>query len=65
MVLPGFVGGGCGEVQGYRFPIEVIGHAVGLYHLFALSLRDVDEPMLGRGVVVTYETILRNTKAAN
>ena len=28
-----------------------------LYHRFALSLRDVEELMLARGVVVTYETI--------
>ncbi len=26
---------------GYRFPAEVIGHAVWLYHLFGLSFRDV------------------------
>ena len=25
--------------KGYRYPIEVIGHAVWLYHRFALSLR--------------------------
>ena len=43
--------------RGYRYPIEVIGHAVWLYHRFALSLRDVEELMLARGVVVTYETI--------
>ena len=43
--------------KGYRYPIEVIGHAVWLYHRFALSLRDVDELMLARGVAVTYETI--------
>ena len=41
--------------KGYRYPIEVIGHAVWLYHRFALSLRDV--LMLARGVVVSYETI--------
>ena len=43
--------------KGYRYPIEVIGHAVWLYHRFALSLRDVEEMMLARGVVVSYETI--------
>jgi hypothetical protein len=43
--------------KGYRYPIEVIGHAVWLYHRFALSLRDVEELMLARGVVLTYETI--------
>src|SRR6476469_910025 len=41
----------------YRYPIEVIGHVVWLYHRFTLSLRDVEELMLARGVVVTYETI--------
>ena len=43
--------------KGYRYPIEVIGHAVWLYHRFALSLRDVEELLVARGVVVTYETI--------
>ena len=43
--------------KGYRYPIEVIGHAVWLYHRFTLSLRDVEDLMLARGVVVTYETI--------
>ncbi len=43
--------------KGYRYPIEVIGHAVWQYHRFALSLRDVEDLMLARGVVVTYETI--------
>ena len=41
--------------KGYRYPIEVIGHAVWLYHRFTLSLRDVEELMLARGVVGTYE----------
>jgi hypothetical protein len=36
--------------RGYRYPIEVIGHAVWLYHGFALSRRDVEELMLARGV---------------
>ena len=43
--------------KGYRYPIEVIGHGVWLYHRFALSLRDVEELMVARGVVVTHETI--------
>jgi putative transposase len=43
--------------KGYRYPVEVIGHAVWLYHRFALSLRDVEELMAARGVVVSYETI--------
>ena len=49
--------GDCGEVQGLRYPIEVIGHAVWLYHRFALSLREVEELILARGVAVTPETI--------
>ena len=43
--------------RGFRFPAEIIEHAVWLYHRFALSLRDVEELMVARGVVVSYETI--------
>ena len=39
--------------RGFRFPAEIIAHAVWLYHCFSLSLRDVEELMLARGVVVT------------
>jgi putative transposase len=39
---------------GYRFPPEIISHAVWLYFRFALSYRDVEEL---RGVTVTDETI--------
>jgi putative transposase len=42
---------------GYRFPAEVIGHAVWLYHLFSLSLRDVELILAERGVTVSYESI--------
>ena len=42
--------------KGYRYPIEVI-RLADRYHRFALSRRDVEELMLARGVVVTYETI--------
>ncbi len=41
----------------YRFPVEIISHAVWLYHRFSLSLRDVEEMLAKRGVEVTYETI--------
>ena len=27
---------------GYRFPAEVIHHVIWLYHLFSLSLRDIE-----------------------
>ncbi len=43
----------------YRFPAEVIRHAVWLYHLFSLSLRDVELILSERGVTVTHESIRR------
>ncbi len=43
--------------KGYRYPVEIISHCVWLYHRFPLSLREVEEMMMARGVLVTYETI--------
>ena len=43
--------------KGYRFPTEIISHAVWLYFRFPLSYRDVEELMAERGIVLTYETI--------
>ena len=43
--------------RGYRYPSEIIGHAVWLYYRFSLSLRDVEELLAERGARVTYETI--------
>ena len=43
--------------RGYRFPREIISHAVWLYHRFGLSLRDVEDLLAERGVAVTYEAI--------
>ncbi len=43
--------------KGYRFPAEVIAHAVWLYHRFPLSYREVEELLLQRGIEVTYETV--------
>jgi putative transposase len=41
-----------------RFPAEIISHAIWLYHVFSLSLRD--ELLLAeRGIVVSYETVRR------
>ena len=34
---------------GYRFPAEVIHHAVWLYHVFSLSLRDIELILAERG----------------
>ena len=44
---------------GYRFPGEVIGHAVWLYHVFGLSLRDVELILAERGVVLSHESVRR------
>jgi putative transposase len=43
--------------KGYRYPVEIISHCVWLYHRFPLSLREVEEMMMERGVLVSYETI--------
>ena len=43
--------------KGFRFPQEIIAHAVWLYFRFNLSYRDVEELLAERGIVVTYETI--------
>ena len=43
--------------HGYRFPPEIIGHAVWLYHRFCLSFRDAEDLLAQRAVTVTYETI--------
>ena len=43
--------------KGFRFPQEIISHAVWLYHRFSLSFRDVEEFLYSRGVAVTYETV--------
>lgn len=45
--------------KGHRYPGEIINHAVWLYFRFPLSFREVEELMLERGVVVSYETIRR------
>src|SRR6201988_5463198 len=43
--------------KNHRCPIEIISYAVWLYFRFCLSFRDVEELLLERGVVVTYEAI--------
>jgi len=43
--------------RGYRFPPDIISHAVWLYHRFGLSFRDVEDLLAERGVTVTYESI--------
>src|SRR3954462_3922313 len=41
----------------YRFPAEVISHAVWLYFRFPLSLRMVEEMLAARGILVSHETV--------
>ena len=43
--------------HGYRFPPDIISHAVWLYYRFCLSFRDAEDLLAQRGVTVTYETI--------
>ena len=42
---------------GYRFPAEVISHAVWLYFRFPLGLRMVEEMLAARGIAVSHETV--------
>lgn len=43
----------------HQFPPQIIAHVVWLYVRFKLSLREIEELMLERGVDVSYETIRR------
>lgn len=43
--------------HGFRFPPEIISHAVWLYHRFCLSFRDVEDFLAERGITVSYESI--------
>jgi hypothetical protein len=45
--------------KNHRFPPQIIAHAVWLYFRFPLSLRLVEEMLLERGIIVSYETIRR------
>ena len=47
----------CPSYAGFRFPAEVISHAVWLYFRFPLSLRMVDELLAARGIFVSHERI--------
>ena len=42
---------------GYRFPAEIIRHAVWLYFRFPLGLRMVEELLAARGIIVSHETV--------
>src|SRR3954451_21362514 len=47
---------------GYRFPGEVISHAVWLYFRFPLSLRMVEEMLAARGIEVSHETVRQGAR---
>jgi putative transposase len=43
--------------SGYRFPPAIIQRAIWLYPRIRLSLRDVEDLLAERGIVVSYESI--------
>jgi putative transposase len=43
--------------HGHRFPPEIIGYAVWVYHRFCLSFREVEDLLAERGIIVSYEAI--------
>jgi putative transposase len=43
--------------RSFRFPVDVIQHAVWRYHCFMPSPREVALILVARGVVASYETI--------
>jgi putative transposase len=45
--------------RGHRFPTEIISHCIWLHFRFGVSLRDVEELMAARGVLLSYETVRR------
>jgi putative transposase len=47
------------SLKRHRFPPTIIRHAIRLYARFTLSLRDVEEMLVQRGLDVSYETIRR------
>src|ERR1700726_4442798 len=42
--------------SGYRFPPAIIQQAIWLYIRFTLSFRDVEDLLVERGIMVSYET---------
>lgn len=46
-----------GAFLGHRFSPEIIAYAVWAYHRFPMSLRDVEDLLAARGIIVSHETI--------
>ena len=42
---------------GYCYPAQIISHVVWLYHRFTLSFRDIEELLVARSIVLSYDTI--------
>jgi putative transposase len=45
--------------SGYRFPPEIIQHAIWFYIRFTLSFRDVEDLLGEREIMLSYETVWR------
>ncbi len=45
------------HLKGFRFPRSIIAYAVWAVHRFALSLRDVEDLLAERGVIVSHDSI--------
>lgn len=43
--------------KGYRYPKSIVGFAVRYYFRYKLSLRDISEVLMDRGIKVSYEAI--------
>ena len=48
---------------GYRYPAQIISHAVWLYHRFTLSFRDIEELLAARGVVVSLKRFVSGVES--
>jgi putative transposase len=42
---------------GYRYPSQIISHAVWLYHRFTFSFRDIEELLAAKGIAVSVKTV--------
>ena len=51
------IAAGRARYAGYRFPAEIISHAVWLYFRFPLGLRMVEELLAARGIILSHETV--------
>lgn len=45
------------QYRGYRFSPDIISHTLWLYHRFTLSVRDIEDLLAERNIIVSYETV--------